>query len=122
MPAVSHAGLFVQLHSSVEHMLSVWNRKGGQGQGQQGSPEVRLVFMNEFCPAMHSIMADGLKGEVITAFGPMQTNVWRVVEALAQQGPSTESTTCDLVMYLNVRFTSLDNQKKLAGFLSGLLR
>jgi hypothetical protein len=31
-------------------------------------------------------MEDGLKPEVITSFGRMQTSVWRVVEAVTRQG------------------------------------
>ena len=55
-----------------------------------------------------AIMKDGLKPEVITSFGRMQTNVWRLVEALTRMGPSLGggAATSDLVMLLNAKFAA----------------
>ena len=70
-------------------------------------------------------MKDGLKPEVITSFGKMQTNVWRVVEALIRQGPSFGGggATSDLVMLLNAKFAAAgEDHRKFFGFVAGLLK
>ena len=87
----------------------------------------RCIVFHELCPALHAIMADGLKAEVITSFGKMPTSVWRVVEAVTRQGagPATGTATCDLVMLLNTRLGSSnaeDDHRKFAAFIGGLIK
>ncbi len=83
----------------------------------------RYVLFQEFCPALHAILADGLKAEVITSFGRMRASVWRVIEALTRQGgPISTTSTCDLVMLLNAKFEVGDDERKFAGFVAGLLK
>ena len=84
----------------------------------------RCVLFQELCPALHAIMEDGLKPEVITSFGRMQTSVWRVVEAVTRQGgPNAGTTVCDLVMLLNTKFAAVgEDHRKFAGFVAGLIK
>ena len=86
---------------------------------------VRYILFHELCPALMSVMRDGLKPEVITSFGRMQTSVWRLIEALTRQGPSMGggTATSDLVMLLNAKFAAAgEDHRKFAGFITGLLK
>ena len=86
---------------------------------------VRYILFHELCPALVAIMKDGLKPEVITSFGKMQTNVWRLIEALTRQGPAVGGgqATSDLVMLLNAKFAAAgEDHRKFAGFIAGLLK
>ena len=71
-----------------------------------------------------AIMRDGLKPEVITSFGRMQTNVWRLIEALTRQGQGGGgAATSDLVMLLNAKFAAAgEDHRKFSGFIAGLLK
>ena len=83
----------------------------------------KYVLFHELCPALHGILTDGLKPEVITSFGRMKTSAWRVIEALTRQGgPISTTSTCDLVMLLNSKFDVDDDERKFAGFIAGLLK
>lgn len=86
---------------------------------------VKYILFHELCPALTAIMKDGLKPEVITSFGRMQTSVWRLVEALTRQGPSIGpgTATSDLVMLLNAKFAAAgEDHRKFSGFIAGLLK
>lgn len=86
---------------------------------------MRYVLFHELCPALQAIMKDGLKTEVITSFGRMQTSVWRVIEALIRAGPALGggAATSDLVMLLNAKFAATgEDHRKFAGFVAGLLK
>ena len=107
------AGLFVSLYSAVERLVMY------QDQGSKAAS--RCILLHEFCPALHSLLEDGLKEEVITSFGRMKTSVWRVLEAVIQSGPA-QRNTCDLVMLLNTKFSSEEDFKKFSGFVIGLLK
>jgi len=104
-------GLFVTLYASVERLLLY------QDTSKAAS---RCILLHEFCPALHTILEDGLKEEVITSFGRMKTSVWRVIEAVMQAGPAQRNTS-DLVMLLNTKFSSEEDFKKFSGFVIGLL-
>ena len=53
----------------------------------------------------------------------METSVWRVIEALSRQGPSTDQSTCDLVMLINTKFSTFgEDERKFAGFIAGLVK
>ena len=108
------------LYSSVERLLSYQDESDSND-----SVYARCVLFHELCPALNAIMRDGMKPEVITSFGRMPTSVWRVVEAVTRQGPSTGTATCDLVMLLNTRVgsgSSSEDDKKFAGFIAGLIK
>ena len=63
----------------------------------------RCILLHEFCPALHTILEDGLKEEVITSFGRMKTSVWRVIEAVMQVNLSISTPraqNCGRVNYL----------------------
>ena len=114
----SFSGLFVSLYSAVERLLMYQDGDSG------GGGSARCVLFQELCPALHAIMEDGLKPEVITSFGRMQTSVWRVVEAVTRQGgPNAGTTVCDLVMLLNTKFAATgEDHRKFAGFVAGLMK
>merc|ERR550532_2884595 len=109
-------GLFVSLYSAVERLVMYQDQAGPQ----HSKAACRCILLHEFCPALHSLLEDGLKEEVITSFGRMKTSVWRLVEAVMQAGP-TQRNTCDLVMLLNTKFSSEEDFKKFSGFVIGLL-
>ena len=69
------------LYTSVERLLAC----ADEADSNTESALTRCVLVRELCPALHAIMADGLKPEVITSFGRMPTSVWRVVEAVTRQ-------------------------------------
>ena len=50
---VSPAGLFVSLYSAVERLVMY------QDQGSKAAS--RCILLHEFCPALHSLLEDGLK-------------------------------------------------------------
>ena len=115
---ISIPGLFVNLYSAVERLLMYQDDTASE-------TSVRYILFHELCPALSAIMRDGLKTEVITSFGRMKTNVWRVIEAVIRQGPSFGggAATSDLVMLLNAKFpASGDDHRKFAGFVAGLLK
>lgn len=110
-------GLFVTLYSAVERLLLYQD-------DCTSATSARYVLFHELCPALHAIMHDGLKPEVITSFGRMHTSVWRVVEAVTRAGHQCGggASTADLVMLLNAKFAaSGEDHRKFAGFVAGLL-
>jgi len=109
-------GLFVKLYTAVERLLLFQD----PSPSYSNRSAARCVLLHEFCPALHAILEDGLKEEVITSFGRMKTSVWRVLEAICQAGPAQRST-CDLVMLLNTKFSSEEDFKKFSGFVIGML-
>merc|ERR1719357_1297292 len=110
-------GLFVSLYAAVERLLLYQDQSNP---AYSSKAACRCILLHEFCPALHTILEDGLKEEVITSFGRMKTSVWRGIEAVMQAGP-TQTNTCDLVMLLNTKFSSEENFKKFSGFVIGLL-
>merc|ERR1719189_1581140 len=110
-------GLFVSLYAAVERLLLYQDQSNPS---YSAKAACRCILLHEFCPALHAIMEDGLKEEVITSFGRMKTSVWRMLEAVMQQGPA-QRNTCDLVMMLNTKFSSEEDFKKFSGFVIGLL-
>lgn len=112
-------GLFVNLYSAVERLLMYQ-----EDSSAVSNTSVKYILFHELCPALTAIMRDGLKPEVITSFGRMQTSVWRLVEALTRQGPSigAGTATSDLVMLLNAKFAAAgEDHRKFSGFIAGLL-
>jgi len=110
-------GLFVSLYAAVERLLLYQDQSNP---AYSSKAACRCILLHEFCPALHTILEDGLKEEVITSFGRMKTSVWRVIEAVMQAGPA-QRNTFDLVMLLNTKFSSEEDFKKFSGFVIGLL-
>ena len=53
----------------------------------------------------------------------MQTNVWRLIEAITRQGTGGGAATSDLVMLLNAKFAAAgEDHRKFSGFIAGLLK
>ena len=117
------AGLFIALYQAVERLLMYQEEADLSSSGLSASTSAKVILFHELCPALYALMEDGLKGEVITSFGKMETSVWRVIEAVIRQGPSSAQATCDLVMLLNTKFAaSGEDERKFAGFVAGLLK
>jgi len=110
-------GLFVSLYSAVERLLLY---QDSTNPAYSSKAACRCILLHEFCPALHRLLEDGIKEEVITSFGRMKTSVWRLIEAVIQAGPA-QRNTCDLVMLLNTKFSSEEDFKKFSGFVIGLL-
>ncbi|XP_023327094.1 uncharacterized protein LOC111700428 [Eurytemora carolleeae] len=110
-------GLFQNLYTAVERLLMFQD----PSPSYSNRSAARCVLLHEFCPALHAVLEDGLKEEVITSFGRMKTSVWRVIEAIIQAGPG-QRATCDLVMLLNTKFSSEEDFKKFSGFIIGMLK
>ncbi len=144
----------MNLYSSVERLLS-YHQEGDSAHSAStptsaaaaesaaaaatSAASVRCILFHELCPALHAIMADGMKPEVITSFGRMPTSVWRLVEAVVRQGGGVggvgvggggvaaggegSNNVSDLVMLLNDRFSSKgEEERKFAGFIAGMLK
>ena len=118
----------MNLYDAVERLLmyqddDVLEAPSAASNAVSNSASARYILFHEFCPALHAIMLDGLKPEVITSFGRMETSVWRLVEAVTRSGQTTATSTCDLVMLLNSRFDAAgEDERKFAGFIVGLLK
>ena len=75
------SALFVTLYTAIERLLAC----GDETESSMESALARCVLLRDLCPALHAIMLDGMKPEVITSFGRMPTSVWQVVEAVTRQ-------------------------------------
>ena len=73
--------MFVTLYTAIERLLAC----GDETESSVESALARCVLLRDLCPALHAIMLDGMKPEVITSFGRMPTSVWQVVEAVTRQ-------------------------------------
>ena len=69
------------LYTAIERLLACADETDSNTE----SALARCVLLRDLCPALHSIMLDGMKSEVITSFGRMPTSVWQVVEAVTRQ-------------------------------------
>ena len=114
--------LFVNLYSAVERLIMYADSAETPTGATASSHSTRYILFHEICPALHAIMQDGLKPEVITSFGRMETSVWRIVEAVTRQGSDSTTSICDLVMLLNSKFEADEDERKFAGFVAGLLK
>uniref|UniRef100_T1J3S1 DnaJ homolog subfamily A member 1 n=1 Tax=Strigamia maritima TaxID=126957 RepID=T1J3S1_STRMM len=72
------------------------------------------------CPALRSLLGDGLQPQLYSYFGCIQNSLWRVVEASIQQGTSSRAVN-DLVTRLNSEDFLNDTTSKFNAFLLGLL-
>ena len=75
------SALFVTLYTAIERLLAC----ADENDSSTESALARCVLLRDLCPALHAIMLDGMKPEVITSFGRMPTSVWQVVEAVTRQ-------------------------------------
>lgn len=120
------SALFMNLYSAVERLLMYADSAEEPGM-TSSSNSIKYILFHEICPALLGIMQNGLKPEVITSFGRMQTSVWRLVEAVTNQGNTSSAgfgtSVGDLIMLLNTRFEANgEDDRKFAGFVAGLLK
>ncbi|XP_066905195.1 serine-rich adhesin for platelets isoform X4 [Halyomorpha halys] len=78
------------------------------------------TVLDSLCPPLYSLLSDGLRPKIETAFGPIGNSVWQVVEASAQQGPMTRALH-ELVMKLNSEDVLSEGLIKFNAFIFGLL-
>ena len=69
------------MYTAIERLLAC----ADESESGSESALARCVLLRDLCPALHAIMSDGMKPEVITSFGRMPTSVWQVVEAVTRQ-------------------------------------
>jgi hypothetical protein len=77
--------LVCAVRAAVEQVLTHYS----QPQQAQGDAGAHHLALQALCPAIFSLLVDGLKPQVDTVFGPVTNSTWRVVEASAQQGEIT---------------------------------
>ncbi|XP_074836937.1 AP-4 complex accessory subunit RUSC1 isoform X2 [Carettochelys insculpta] len=88
--------LLVALSASVEKIIAYFSTARSVVQKTQLgdswlSPDVSYLLLSSLCPALHALVADGLKPfqkDIIT--GQRKSSPWRVVEASVKPGPSTQ--------------------------------
>ncbi|CAG0894278.1 unnamed protein product [Cyprideis torosa] len=78
------------------------------------------VILQTLCPALYTLLSDGLREDLDTLFGPVRNSVWKVIEATSQGGPSTKALS-DLVTRLNSEEDLAEGPLKVNAFLCGLL-
>lgn len=96
----------------VEKVLEAANEGDGES--------LPSTVLDSLCPPLYSLLSDGLRPKIDTAFGPIGNSVWQVVEASAQQGPMTRALH-ELVMKLNSEDVLSEGLIKFNAFIFGLL-
>lgn len=84
------------------------------------SPSLGPKIITNFCPAMHSLLADGQLPSIPGLLAPLTNSTWRVVEA------STKSGNCkrelqELINHINAEEILASNIQKFNAFLLGVL-
>ncbi|XP_046406459.1 mucin-19 isoform X2 [Ischnura elegans] len=88
------------------------------GTGSRAAAAMAELATKTLCPALHDLLADGLKGTIDTVFGPVNNSPWRIAEA---SGGSQHKDYVDLVMRLNSEEKLKDGKMKFNAFIIGLL-
>ncbi|XP_014214011.1 uncharacterized protein LOC106643406 isoform X3 [Copidosoma floridanum] len=106
---------------SVDALMNFWNSEPVRSrQGYNDKSECSQLCLGQLCPALYTIMSDGLKPHLGSTFGPIANSVWQVVEASSQQGPLTK-TLNDLVQKINGEDFITEGMLKFHAFVFGLL-
>ncbi|XP_039289905.1 uncharacterized protein LOC111050470 isoform X3 [Nilaparvata lugens] len=82
--------------------------------------DVSEQALNTLCPALYSLLSDGLKPSLETPFGEVANSVWQVIEASSQQGTMTRALN-ELVVKLNSEEVLTEGVIKFNAFIFGLL-
>ncbi|XP_071444579.1 uncharacterized protein [Hetaerina americana] len=88
------------------------------GTGPRAATAMADLATKTLCPALHDLLADGLKASIDTVFGPVTNSPWRIAEA---SGGSQHKDYMDLVMRLNGEEKLKDGKMKFNAFIIGLL-
>ncbi|CAL8142477.1 unnamed protein product [Orchesella dallaii] len=78
------------------------------------------TVLETLCPALYSLLSDGLCPFLDTIFGRVPNTVWRVVEASIQYGPTAQSLN-ELVLRINSEELLAEGPMKFNAFVCGLL-
>ncbi|XP_014613806.1 PREDICTED: uncharacterized protein LOC106792140 isoform X3 [Polistes canadensis] len=113
--------MILSVSKSVDLLLIYWNAEPTNGrQNYNDKNECAQLCLSNLCPALYTIMSDGLKPHLQSTFGPLANSVWQVVEASAQQGPLTK-TLNELVQKINGEDIITEGMLKFHAFVFGLL-
>ncbi|XP_015176459.1 PREDICTED: uncharacterized protein LOC107066398 isoform X1 [Polistes dominula] len=113
--------MILSVSKSVDLLLIYWNTEPTNGrQNYNDKNECAQLCLSNLCPALYTIMSDGLKPHLQSTFGPLANSVWQVVEASAQQGPLTK-TLNELVQKINGEDIITEGMLKFHAFVFGLL-
>ncbi|XP_054280319.1 uncharacterized protein LOC128998281 isoform X2 [Macrosteles quadrilineatus] len=109
-------------HSAKSELVDVVTTAAAKLVAQSNGPNelVSSVALSCLCPALYSLLSDGLKSSLDTPFGDINNSVWQVVEASAQQGPMTKALN-ELVLKLNSEDVLTEGVVKFNAFIFGLL-
>nr|XP_022919540.1 uncharacterized protein LOC111428305 isoform X2 [Onthophagus taurus] len=117
--------LVTTVGESVERLMQHFSSATNQNElntigDSELNPSCAKLTLNTLCPALYTLLSDGLKSSIETSFGAINNSVWQVVEASAQQGPLTKALN-ELVMRINGEDTLSEGLVKFNAFVFGLL-
>ncbi|XP_066600357.1 uncharacterized protein [Prorops nasuta] len=113
--------MVLSVNRAVDLLMKYWNSEPTNGwTDYDEKDECAQLCLTNLCPALYSIMSDGLKPNISSAFGPITNSVWQVVEASSQQGPLTK-TLNELVQKINGEDVMTEGMLKFHAFVFGLL-
>ncbi|XP_043191354.1 uncharacterized protein LOC122364734 [Amphibalanus amphitrite] len=94
---------------------------GGQLLGDsRRSPAIGYLVLDRLCPALYTLLGDGLLTRLDTAFGPVHNSVWRLVESACPPGICPQPLS-DLVLKVNNEEELSESVLKFNAFVFGLL-
>ncbi|XP_070523423.1 uncharacterized protein [Cardiocondyla obscurior] len=109
------------VHKAVDLLLKYWNADFNHSRPNYNERnECAQICLSNLCPALYTIMSEGLKPHLNSTFGPITNSVWQVVEASSQQGPLTK-TLNELVQIINGEDVITEGMLKFHAFVFGLL-
>ncbi|KAL6425881.1 hypothetical protein ACFW04_008895 [Cataglyphis niger] len=109
------------VNRAVDLLLKYWNADSNHSRPNYNERnECAQICLSTLCPALYTIMSDGLKPYLNSTFGPITNSVWQIVEASSQQGPLTK-TLNELVQKINGEDIITEGMLKFHAFVFGLL-
>ncbi|XP_043507827.1 uncharacterized protein LOC122527578 isoform X4 [Frieseomelitta varia] len=112
--------MILSVNKAADLLLKYWNSESIHRQNYNDKNECAQICVSNLCPALYTIMSDGLKSHLSSTFGPIANSVWQVVEASSQQGPVTK-TLNELVQKINGDDVITEGMLKFHAFVFGLL-
>ncbi|XP_072756496.1 uncharacterized protein [Anoplolepis gracilipes] len=113
--------MVLSVNKAVDLLLKYWNADSNQSRPNYNERnECAQICLSTLCPALYTIMSDGLKPYLTSTFGPITNSVWQIVEASSQQGPLTK-TLNELVQKINGEDIITEGMLKFHAFVFGLL-
>ena len=72
--------------------------------------EVGHLVLSHVCPAVHAVMADGLRPHVRSLFGQVKNNVWKVVEQSTELGKLVEEQQFIRLHIQNIQYSDYNTE------------